>query len=119
MWGRLAALGDRHGVPNDGLHMRDRRAATAEERANQLPVKMLGPLDFSHCHVAGNHPADDVPHYRSEHPIGGQADSKLGVKPLMRPRPLTFAMLAGKLLFLDLFPRARDFPATPLSPAVG
>jgi hypothetical protein len=43
--------------------------------------------------------------------IGGQADPKLGVKPLMPPRPLTFAMLAGKRLFLAYF-LVRNLPAT-------
>jgi len=45
--------------------MRDRRLLRAEERANQLPVKMVGPLGLHissyprHCDVAGDHPADD------------------------------------------------------------
>ena len=41
--------------------MRDRRLLRAEERANKLPMKMVGPLGLlisRHCDAAGDHPAD-------------------------------------------------------------
>src|SRR5262249_43560995 len=96
-FGALARTSPASRYAHDG-----RRACLAsypEARLLHRVVKMLGPAEpvhissySQHCDVAGDHPADDV--YtsvsRTSVAIGGQADSKFGVKPLMPLRPLNF-----------------------------